>query len=90
MKRLGLLVLLVLGVLGMVWAALSVMHEGYQIEQLHAKRQTLLRATKDLEIEVARLSALDRIERIATQELGLMIPRDNQVILVRQTPLKQR
>ena len=75
------LVLVVAAVLVVVWASVSVMHVGYRISQLQTRRQTLLQTNKNLEIEVSRLSALDRIERMA-RELGLMVPRENQIIRV--------
>lgn len=90
MRRVALVVgIVVVVLLCIVWASLSIMHEGYRIGQLQAKRQALERATKDLEIEVASLSALDRIERKARQELGLVLPKARQVILVKRT-LPQR
>lgn len=83
MKRTAtILVLAVAAVLGIVWGSLSVMHRGYSIETLQARRATLIQANKELEIEVNQLSALDRIERIATRELGMIMPRGNQIIFV--------
>lgn len=94
MKRTAIiLALVVAAVLGIVWASLSVMHQGYSIEEHQARRVTLLRANKELEIEIGRLSALDRIERIAALELGMIVPRPNQLIQVRpvrQGPLPRR
>ena len=82
MKRIAIiLVPVVAAVLVVVWTSNSVNHEGYRIAALHRQRQALLRTIKDLEIEVSRLQALDRIER-AARELGLMVPRENQIILV--------
>lgn len=90
MKRTALVVgSVVVSLLCIVWTSQNIMHEGYRIEQLQAKRQGLERTHNDLVIKVARLSALDRIERIGREDLGLVPPKLNQIIPVKRT-LPQR
>jgi cell division protein FtsL len=78
----GMLVLLLVTLY--VWQQIRVIQMGYEIEQLQRERRELYRLHQSLLIEAATLSSLDRIERIATTQLGLVRPQSGQVILVRR------
>jgi cell division protein FtsL len=59
---------------------------GYEIEQLKKKEHELQKAHKELLIEHEALSSLDRIERIAVRDLGMIRPESGQVVHVDTRP----
>ena len=83
----GVMVLLVVTLY--VWQQVTVIQTGYKIQQLQRERHELYRLHQALLIEAATLSSLDRIERIATTQLGLVRPQNGQVIMVRRNPHDQ-
>jgi hypothetical protein len=44
---------------------------GYEIEQLKVEKEALLRVQKELLVEAESLSAMERIERIAVEQLAM-------------------
>ncbi len=72
-----------------VWHQITVIQLGYEIQQLQQEQRDLHRLHQALLIEAATLASLDRIERIATTQLGLVRPQIGQVIMVHQKPLNQ-
>lgn len=66
-----------------VWANLETVRLGYQIERLAKQRATLVEARRQLELERAQAAALDRVEPIAREKLGLVAPRPEQLLYVR-------
>jgi cell division protein FtsL len=55
----------------LLWQRHQMIRIGYEIEQLREERVELLRMQKELLIEAESLTALDRIERIATEQLNM-------------------
>ena len=82
MKIFGGIVILLLVTL-YVWHHITIIELGYEIQQLQQEQNELHRLHQEFLIEAATLGSLDRIERIATSQLGLVRPRAGQVILVR-------
>jgi cell division protein FtsL len=81
----GMLTLLLVTVY--VWYQITMIQTGYEIQQLQQEQHELHRLHQALLIEAASLATPDRIERIATTQLGFKKPQTGQVILVR--PLNQ-
>lgn len=54
----------------------QVVNLGYQIDEIKQEIAALQRENKRLELEIARLQAPERIERIATTKLGMKEPRE--------------
>src|SRR5437879_13868173 len=81
MKLLAGTVLLALA-LGAVWEKMDIYKAGYAIEQLQARKKQLQQEQKTLQLEFARLTAPDQIERVAVSRLGMMRPRYDQVVLL--------
>jgi cell division protein FtsL len=77
----GILALLLVTVY--VWYQITIIQTGYEIQQLQQERNELYRLHQALLIESASLASPDRIERIATTQLGFKKPQIGQVILVR-------
>lgn len=46
----------------------------YEIGELGAKKKALLKAQREYKLEIEKLEELDRVERIATQELNMVYP----------------
>lgn len=74
--------LLCLGILFYVWQHIQVLRLGYALEGLRAQRATLLQENRTLTLEMARLTALSRVEAIARTRLEMETPRPGQVIVL--------
>jgi cell division protein FtsL len=68
-----------------IWQHVHTVTMGYEVEQAKLKRNELEQVHKQLLVEVESLSALDRIEQIATTRLGMIRPREGQVVLVQES-----
>ncbi len=73
-------------VLANIWLHAHIVTLGYEIEQARQQKRELLQVHRQLLIELETLSALDRIREIAMGELGMVRPREDQVILVGEEP----
>lgn len=70
-----------------VWQRNEMIRIGYETETLQRQKQVLLRRQKELRVEVERLSALDRIEQIAVEQLGMRRSRPEQrIFMTAQAP----
>ena len=56
------------------WQNFELLRYGYEIEQMEQERSEALDLNRHLRLEIETLSAPPRIERIATDELGLVAP----------------
>ena len=81
----GMMVLMLVTVY--VWYQITVIQTGYEIQQLQQEQRELNRLHQSLLIEATSLASPDRIERIATAQLGFKKAQTGQIILVR--PLNQ-
>lgn len=79
---LGCLILLVVS-LGFLWCRNKVTSVGYEISRATAKRDGLLEANKRLRLEFERMSSPQRIEKIASTELGFVHPTGAQIVSIR-------
>ena len=78
-----LLILLIGGSLFYVWSRIQVIQLGYEISNALKEGRGLTETSKKLRIEIAALKSYARIERIATEELGMTKPKPDQVIVIR-------
>ncbi|MFQ5779568.1 MAG: cell division protein FtsL [Nitrospiria bacterium] len=60
-----------------LWQRNQMIHIGYEIERLQQEKEEMRLIRKDLLAEVETLSAVERIEQIATEQLG-MKPADSR------------
>ena len=75
----------VLGVILLdIWQHAHIVTLGYEVEQARQEKKELRQIHKQLLVEVATLSALDRIEKIAITQFGMIKPQDGQMILVQK------
>jgi cell division protein FtsL len=63
---------------------------GYEIEQLKKTERDFHQANKELLIEQEALSSLDRIERIAIQDLKMVRPDTGQIVHVDTRPKQEK
>jgi cell division protein FtsL len=82
MKVLVLMGLVVVSLLVYVAERVDIVRLGYQIERLKTERAVLQRERDELRVKVSKLSSPERIAHLATDRLGMMQPRKDQVVLV--------
>lgn len=63
---------------------------GYETEILKQEKHALLRHRKELRVQVERLNALDRIEQIALNELGMKHAEPEQRVYITAQALDRR
>jgi cell division protein FtsL len=66
-----------------VWSRFRLIELNLQISDASKQMKELEQQQKQLKLEAAALKTPARIETIAKQELGMTIPQDQQVILVK-------
>lgn len=64
------------------WCRIQCVKTGYEISKEADKNMKLVMLQKNLKIEIARLKSPRRIAKIATQQLGLVMPKPDQVIII--------
>ena len=72
-----------------VWQRVMIVEVGYNIERLRKEKAELSRRNAELLTEVASLSSLKRIEKIAAADLGMKRPENGSLIVVREIRLPQ-
>lgn len=73
---------LVVTALGYLWCRVQVVQMGYLLPEAHRIHSRLLNDNKKLHLELARLKAPERLERIAIEQLGLNHPNKDQVVVL--------
>ncbi len=69
-----------------VWERVDLVQVGYRIEHLKAEHRALERVHDELRVKVSALTSLERLARVATDQLGMIKPRPGQVVLVSLEP----
>ena len=72
-----------------VWQRVMIVEVGYNIERLRKEKAEFSRRNAELLTEVASLSSLKRIEKIAAADLGMKRPENGSLIVVREIRLPQ-
>lgn len=67
-------------VFAFLWSRLMVVNTGYEISKANSARSALTEKNKRLRVEFMKLKSPERIEKIASEELGLVRPTGAQVI----------
>ena len=75
--------LFITGVLFYIWPYINILNINYKFEKLLKERAKLVQSNKLLKIEMASLKSLDRVENIATTQLGLSFPQDGQIVIIK-------
>jgi cell division protein FtsL len=66
-----------------VWSRIQVIQAGYEISNAMKTGRVLVEENKRLRVEAASLKSHARIEKFATEELGMSKPKSDQVIIIR-------
>ncbi len=66
-----------------VWSRIEVIQFGYEISNAIRAGRGLAEENKKLRLEIATLKSYARIEKFASEELGMFKPRADQVIVIR-------
>ena len=64
------------------WCRVQSIQVRYEISELAADQERMLKLQDNLKIELARLKSPQRIAQIATQQLGLVAPTSKQLIII--------
>ncbi len=64
------------------WCRVNNVNLGYEVAQETEKKTKLIAYQENLKIELARLKSPERIEKIAREQLGLVRPKPEQIIIV--------
>jgi len=76
--------IMLIGILLYLWPQMRIVELSYQQDALRSQQAQALQRQKELQVELASLRRLDRIEHLAIQQLGLKPPQLSQVIYLRQ------
>jgi len=77
---------LALAMMVAVWERSEVVSLGYEVDQLRKSRDMEQQRHRSLILESASLASLDRIERLASTQLGMMAAKRGQIQLVPEQP----
>jgi cell division protein FtsL len=69
-----------------LWQHVVMVDLGYQVERARERLAALQHREGELLVEAASLSSLDRIERIASERLGMGAPAPDQLVRVIEGP----
>lgn len=75
-----LVVLLIAGAIFYIGTHVKVVNLGYKINGEMQKKETLIEDNKRLKLQIARLQSPTRIEKEALEQLGLALPKPNQIV----------
>ena len=86
-QSVGIGAVLVLALLFSAWQHFELIRNGYRLEQMQRDRASENEINRHLRLEIETLRAAQRIEKLATQQLGMIEPGPNDaVILERVVP----
>lgn len=81
-----LLLPLVAGVLAYVWMSHSLLDTGYRLRELDLQLERLGQVERALQVESSHLARQERIERLATEQLGMHPARVDEVVFAEELP----
>lgn len=86
-QSLGIGVVLVLVLLFSAWQHFELLRHGYRLEQMQRDRAAEADINRHLQLEMESLRAPQRIEKLATERLGMVTPGPaNAIVLERVSP----
>lgn len=81
-QSLGIGCLLVLVLLFSAWQHFELLRHGYRLEQMQRERATEEEIRRHLRLEIEALRAPRRIEKLATERMGMVMPGDEEAIVL--------
>ena len=76
-------VILMLSCFMFVWTRICVLDTGYKISEAIKTQGEYLQENRKLKIERASLASPSRIEKVAKNKLGMINPKNNQVVILK-------
>jgi len=76
------LAFLLVGVLIYLWPHLQMVKQAYQYQALQSQYKNLNEEQRRLKIDLGTLASLGRIDRVAREQLGMVLPGPSQFVLV--------
>ncbi len=77
------LLAIIVTLLFFLWSRLETVKLGYEISKENKKTVELLKENKSLRLQVVNLKSPERIERLARERIGLVYPREKQIVVIR-------
>lgn len=74
------IILFALSIFTSVWQDIQITSYGYKIANLEKEKKNLQEEEKCYKLNIANLKSPERIKRIAMEKLGLIIPKELEVI----------
>ena len=81
-QSLGIGILLVLVLLFSAWQHFELLRHGYKLEQMQRERASENDINRHLRLEMETLRAPQRIEKLATERLGMVAPGADQAVVL--------
>ena len=81
-RSLGIGVFLAAVVLASAWQQFELLQHGYGVGQLQQQRARELEINRQLRLEIETLRSPSRIERIATERIGLVAPTEDEAFVI--------
>lgn len=85
-RSVGIGVFLVVVLLFSAWQHFELLRHGYRIEQMQEERVRELEINRHLRLEIESLKSPSRIEQIATEQLNLVAPKNDDAIVLQRVP----
>ena len=82
-KMISMGVILMLSCFMFVWTRICVLDTGYKISEAIKTQGKYLQENRKLKIERASLASPSRIEKVAKNKLGMINPKNNQVVILK-------
>jgi cell division protein FtsL len=87
-QSIGIGCVLVLVLLLSAWQHFELLRNGYRLEQMQRERATEAEINRHLRLEIETLRAPQRIEKLATERLGMVAPSaDEATVIERVSPV---
>lgn len=84
LRFMGLLLPLVAGVLVYVWISHALLDVGYRLRELDQQLERLEQIERGLQVESSHLSRHERIERLASEQLGMRPAQVDEVLFAEE------
>src|SRR6187549_1611174 len=81
-QSVGIVLVLVLVLLFSAWQHFELLRHGYRLEQMQRERAAEGDINRHLRLEMETLRAPQRIEKLATERLGMVAPGDAEAIVL--------
>jgi cell division protein FtsL len=81
-QSIGIGCLLVLVLLFSAWQHFELIRHGYRLEEMQRERATQEDINRHLTLEIETLRARQRIEKLATEQLGMVVPGSDEAIVI--------